>query len=209
MTDANRPILIATSNAGKIREMTAIFAGLPIELIPLDHFPGVPIPEEDGITFEINAEKKALHYARITRHWSLADDSGLVVDALNGEPGVHSARYAGSECDDAANNALLIRNLRDVPDEKRTARFQCAAALSDGENILATTSGVVEGMVVDDPRGSSGFGYDPHFFVPEFGMTTAQMSPELKNRISHRGKAMREMRGHLEKLLGLLMDCGE
>jgi XTP/dITP diphosphohydrolase len=198
-----RTILIATTNRGKLREVQAILAGLPLRLVTLEDFPGLPEPIEDADTFEENAKIKALHYARLTRHWTLADDSGLVVDALGGSPGVRSARHAGPECDPAANNAKLVKELCGVPPESRTARFQCAIALAGPEGVLATTRGAVEGVIIDEARGTNGFGYDPHFFVPEHGMTTAEMAPEQKNRISHRGEALRAIRPTIELLSGV------
>jgi len=197
-------ILVATTNQGKLREVRAVLAGLPVCITTLEDHAGLPEPVEDAETFEGNARRKALHYARLTDGWTLADDSGLEVDALGGEPGVRSARYAGPACNDAANNARLVRELADVSQEKRTARFRCVIALASPEVVLATASGVVEGMIIDDARGSDGFGYDPHFFVPEYGMTTAQMPPEQKNRISHRGKALRAIRPEIERLLAAL-----
>ncbi len=196
-----RSILIATTNQGKLREARQILAGLPVELTALDAYPDAPEAVEDADTFEGNAEKKAVHYAALCGGWTLADDSGLVVDALGGEPGVYSARYAGLDADDAANNAKLIAALASVEAEKRTARFCCAVALASPDGVLASVFGTVEGLIVDEPRGDNGFGYDPHFFVPEKGMTTAQMQPELKNRISHRGQAFRAIRSKIELLL--------
>jgi len=198
---AEAPILIATSNRGKLREIAAILADLPVRLTGLDDYGRLPPPVEDADTFEENAAKKALHYARLTGLWALADDSGLVVDVLGGAPGVLSARYAGRSGDDHANNAKLIQALAGVPLEKRTARFRCAMALARDEQVVASAAGSVDGLIVDEPAGENGFGYDPHFFVPAYGMTTAEMSPDLKNRISHRGHALRFMRGHIERLL--------
>ena len=194
-------ILIATKNRGKLREVQNILAGLPVVLATLDQFPDLPEPVEDAETFEGNAERKALHYARLTGLWTLADDSGLEVDALGGAPGVYSARYAGRQGDDAANNAKLIRELSKVPDVKRTARFRCAVVVASPEGVLATGCGTFEGVLVDDARGSNGFGYDPHFFVPELGMTAAELRPEHKNHISHRARALTAIRPFIERLL--------
>ncbi|GAG17307.1 unnamed protein product, partial [marine sediment metagenome] len=144
---------------------------MPVRLTTLDDYPRLPAPREDATTFEGNAKLKALHYARFAGCWTLADDSGLEVDALDGNPGVHSARYDGNACDPAANNAKLIRELAGVPPRNRTARFRCAIALANPNEILATGLGVVEGVIIDDALGGNGFGYDPHFFVPEFGVT--------------------------------------
>ena len=194
-------MLIATANRGKLREVKAILVGLPVHLTTLEDYPDLPVPVEDARTFEGNAKRKALHYAALTGCWALADDSGLEVDALHGEPGVHSARYAGPACDAAANNARLIRKLSDISPGQRMARFRCVIALASPKGLLATASGALNGVIVDEARGAGGFGYDPHFFVPEYGMTTAEMSPEQKNRISHRGQALRAIRPAIERLL--------
>lgn len=191
---AKATLLIATTNRGKLREVRAILTGLPVKLATLADHPGLAVPIEDADTFEGNAQLKALHYARLTKCWTLADDSGLEVDVLRGQPGVHSARYAGPQCDPAANNTKLIQKLANVPLENRTARFRCAMALASPTEVVATTSGTVEGLIIDEARGSKGFGYDPHFLVPRDGLTTAEMPPEQKNRISHRGQALAAMR---------------
>ena len=195
-------LLIATTNPGKLREVRSILAGLAIRLAGLEDHPHLPEAAEDADTFEGNARRKALHYAKLTGCWTLADDSGLEVDVLGGAPGVHSARYSGPIRDDAANNAKLIRELAGVEPRERTARFRCAVALANPTGILATASGVLEGLIVDEARGCYGFGYDPHFFVPQFGLTTAEMSPEQKNRISHRSRALASIRGRIEERLG-------
>jgi XTP/dITP diphosphohydrolase len=166
-----------------------------------DH-PGLPEAVEDADTFEGNARLKALHYARLTGLWTIADDSGLEVDALDGRPGVYSSRYAGPQCDPLANNTRLITELAGIPLEKRTARFRCVVTLATARGVVATASGTVEGLIVDDPRGSNGFGYDPHFLVPELGVTTAELPPEHKNRISHRGRALAALRPEIVRLLG-------
>lgn len=194
-------LLIATSNAGKLREIRHVFTDLAVELVTLAQFGELPPVVEDGRTFEDNAAKKALHYAELTGVWTLADDSGLEVDALNRGPGVHSARFAGPAQDAVANNAKLIACLRDVPRERRSARFRCAIAMADGRRVLATASGTIEGLIIDKPRGRNGFGYDPHFLLPELGRTTAELDPEHKNRISHRGQALRNVRPQLESIL--------
>lgn len=203
-----REILLATGNRGKAREMCEILisgsAGDAVHWRRLNEFEPWPEPEEDGATFEANAALKARYYAQRSGLWAIADDSGLEVDALGGEPGVRSARYAGKPKDDAANNRLLVERLTHVPVEQRTARFRCAVVLSDGETVLASAEGTVEGRIVDEPRGSNGFGYDPHFHVDEVQMTAAEMSPETKHTISHRGQALRRLRTKLLDLLGQL-----
>ena len=196
-----RSMVIATRNRGKRREVMAILADVNAQFHTLDEYPPLPDVVEDADTFEGNAIKKALHYARHTRAWALADDSGLEVDALGGAPGVLSARYAGGQGNDATNNAKLVAELRGVPVEKRTARFRCCVALADERDVLATACGVFDGLIVDEPHGENGFGYDPHFFVPEFGLTAAQMPPELKNAVSHRARALSALRPKLMELL--------
>ncbi len=198
---ATTTILIATGNSGKLREIQAVMADLPVIFKSLADFPKFPPAVEDAETFAENAAQKATHYSRLTGLWTLTDDSGLTVDALHGAPGIHSARYAGQPTNTAANNAKLIDALQDVPPELRTARFRCAVALADGDRILAEASGVLEGRIVDQPLGHNGFGFDPHFWVPEFGMTTAQMPAEQKNRISHRGRALAALKPQIARLL--------
>ena len=196
-----RSILVATSNPNKLREILDVIGSLPVEWSTLADHPPMPEPVEDGDTFEANAAKKALHYAAHCGSWVLADDSGLEVDALGLAPGVHSARYAGDAQDAAANNAKLIAALAGVPLDRRTARFRCAIAVADGDRIIASASGAIEGVIIDEPRGKNGFGYDPHFQVPACGMTTAEMEPARKNAISHRGRALTELRPKLAVLL--------
>ena len=194
-------ILVATTNQGKLREVRAVLAGLPVRLTGLDEHPRWPVAVEDGDTFEANAVIKAQHYAALYGGYVLADDSGLEVDALSGAPGLRSARYAGEDANAQANNAKLTEALRDVPVERRTARFRCAVALVSGSRVLATAHGTFEGVIVDTPAGKNGFGYDPHFFVLDHNLTVAQLSPETKNRISHRGQALRNIRPAIEKIL--------
>jgi XTP/dITP diphosphohydrolase len=196
-----RRVLVATLNPGKLREVRGVLADLPIELAGLDEHSDWPHAVEDGETFEENAVIKARHYAALSGTYVLADDSGLEVDALGGAPGVHSSRYAGSERNAQANNAKLVAALAGVPAENRTARFRCVVALAFGVEILATASGTFEGRIVDMPAGDHGFGYDPHFFVPDYAMTAAQLPPETKNRISHRGQALRSIRPAIERVL--------
>lgn len=191
-------ILIATKNAGKLREIREILEGLSVRLVSVGD--GLPEPIENAATFQGNAELKVLHYARLSGGWALADDSGLEVDALGGQPGVRSARYAGETRDDEANNAKLLEALAGVPPTRRTARFRCVVALANTGGVLATASGTLEGVIVDEARGVNGFGYDPHFFVPAVGMTAAEMSPDQKNRISHRGQAFRAILPAIERL---------
>lgn len=201
-------VLIATTNPGKIREFRQIGAG-QIEFSDLTKHPSLPQVQETGNTFLVNACLKASAYARSLNLWALADDSGLAVDALEGRPGVHSARWAAlnnAGSGDADNNALLLRQLGQTPDDRRTARFVCALALADPQGrIILTASASVEGRIIREQRGENGFGYDPLFLLDALGKTTAQLAPEQKHRISHRGKALARLRT-LMKRGGLLGD---
>lgn len=183
-------LLVATTNPGKLREVRALLAGQAITVRSLEDFPGTGEAPEHGLTFEENARSKAAFYAMHTGVCTLADDSGLEVDALGGEPGVRSARFAGPDADDDANNAKLIRSLEGISQARRTARFRCAMALATPNAVVAVSEGRIEGVVLERPRGSNGFGYDPFFLVPDYGMTAAEMPPDLKNRVSHRGQAL-------------------
>jgi XTP/dITP diphosphohydrolase len=196
-----RQILLATGNAGKIREIVEILRDLPVTIRQLSDFPNLPEAIESGATFCENAELKARHYARLTGLVTLAEDSGIEVDALGGAPGVYSARFAGGHGDDAANNAKVIELLRGMPPEKRTGRFRCVSVLATAEAVIAIAEGTIEGRILDKLRGSGGFGYDPLFYVPELGCTTAEISREEKNRISHRGKALRAMKQKIQEWL--------
>jgi XTP/dITP diphosphohydrolase len=190
-----RPLVVATGNPGKLREFEVLLEGLPFDIVAQSDL-GVMPPEETGSTFLANALLKARHAAQITHSAAIADDSGLEVDALQGAPGVYSARYAGSGADDARNNAKLLAALQDVPDALRTARYRCVLVFVDGPHDAhpLTAAGVWEGAVLREPRGSGGFGYDPYFWSSELGMTAAQMSPAEKNQRSHRGMALGALR---------------
>jgi len=232
---APRPILIATRNAGKIREIIAVLSDDDpvwknrVEWRSLDDVKiRIADPEESEPTFAGNAALKARYWSNHTGLWTLADDSGLEVDALGGAPGVLSARYslipspsrregqgegetrepgsppvdrADRRTIDAANNSKLVAALAGVPLERRTARFRCALAVADRDRIVATAEGAVEGLIIDHPRGAGGFGYDPHFLVPALNRTTAELSLEQKNKLSHRGQALRRLRVPLQAAL--------
>lgn len=187
-------ILLATGNPGKLRELQQLTANDPLDWTSLSEFSGIEEPVEDGDTFLANATKKALYYAQATGLPALADDSGLVVDGLNGEPGVHSAYYAGLPRNDAANNRKLARAIAKLTSAERRARFCCVMvfATADG-GVLAEGRGEVEGQVIAEPRGANGFGYDPHFLLPGLDMTTAELPADEKNAISHRGRALRDI----------------
>ncbi len=185
-----KTLLLATRNEGKLREFSALFADQGIGIETLVPHPDLADVEETGKTFAENAKLKASEYARRMGLWTIAEDSGLTVDALDGAPGVLSARYAGVHGDDAANNEKLIRKLQGI--ENRRARYVCAIALArpDGE-IAVCAQGVCEGRIVDEPRGAGGFGYDPYFIAEGEIRTNAELPPEEKNAISHRGQALR------------------
>ena len=209
---ARRQIVVATRNAGKAREIREVLAPAGVVVLTLDEVDPhrtIGEPHEIGETFADNARLKAVAYAKATGLWALADDSGLLVDALGGAPGVRSARYArddappgaAKEAIDAANNARLLRELADVPDPRRAARFVCRVALADGERTLLEAGGEVAGMIARSPLGENGFGYDPLFFIPLLARTAAELSAEEKNRISHRGQAVRSFAEKLPALL--------
>lgn len=202
-----KEILVATGNPGKIVEIRAMldadvrWLGLS-ELAPMDEI------AEDGTTFTENARKKALGYAKTAGLCTLADDSGLVVDALGGAPGVKSARFSGEKPKDTDRTLIDHRNiaktlelLKDVPQEKRTARFVCRLCLASPERVLIETEGILEGLITDREIGQNGFGYDPIFFVPHLKKTIAQLSSQEKNAISHRGNAIRKLKPLLDELL--------
>ena len=196
-------LLIATANAAKARELGEMLESERLAWRDLSNCAGDPPVEETGRTFRANACLKASEYAKRHRTWALADDSGLEVDALEGHPGVFSARWAelkGSGRGDADNNRTLLDQLRDVSDDRRTARFVCVLALADpGGRVILTARDTVEGAIVRDPRGSNGFGYDPLFLIEELGKTTAQLPADQKHRISHRGKALRQLRELMQR----------
>lgn len=184
-------ILLATSNPGKVEEYRVLLAHLSMTLVtPADQ--GLDDqPEETGVTFEENSLIKARYYAQASGLLSLADDSGLEVDALGGEPGVHSARFAGEGATDADRVVLLLSRLKGVPPEQRTAQFRCVVALAWPGGATETFHGSYEGQIADEPRGANGFGYDPIFYVPELEKTFAELEPDVKNRLSHRAVAAR------------------
>lgn len=185
-------IILATQNQGKVKELRELLVDEGIEVLSLRDIPDWEDVEENGVTFAENAALKARETVRRTGLIALADDSGLEVDALGGEPGVYSARYAGEPKDDERNNDKLLRRLESVDKDRRTARFRCALVLVTPEGIECLTEGVVEGKIINERRGTNGFGYDPVFYVPEFGRTMAELTLAEKNRISHRAQAFRK-----------------
>ncbi|MGE5528890.1 MAG: XTP/dITP diphosphatase [Patescibacteria group bacterium] len=196
-----RRLVLATRNEGKLNEVKALLGDLDLELVDLTSYPGAPEVEEDQPTFAGNARRKALAIAAHTGEWALADDSGLEVKALHGAPGVHSARYAGMYGDDAANMKKLLAELRDVPGDRREARFTCALALATPDGRIIEAEGECKGRIGFGPKGSNGFGYDPLFFLPEYGRMMAELTEEEKNRLSHRARAIGKLRPALKNLL--------
>ena len=194
-------LLVATTNQGKLHELRQLLSSLDVEVLGLDQLENPPGVEEDGATFRDNAVKKALTLARFCGLLTLADDSGLCVDVLEGAPGVFSARYAGKHADDRANNARLIRELRQVPLIRRRAHFHCCIALAWPDGRCNTVEGRVDGLIVDEERGTNGFGYDPLFLVPEYGKTMAELPAAIKNRISHRGRALEQLLPFIEQAI--------
>ena len=194
-------LLIATNNPGKLKEYRHLLCDLPLELITLRE-EGIDFePEETGATFEENAVLKANAFAERSGLLTLADDSGLEIDALDGAPGVHSARYSGTRRgEDVQRYQLVLRQLEGVPWAERTARFRCVVAVAAPGGRAETAEGVVEGIIAFEPRGEYGFGYDPIFYIPEFDCTLAQLPPETKNRISHRARAVQAARPIVERL---------
>jgi XTP/dITP diphosphohydrolase len=203
-----RKILIATSNPGKLRDFAGAALRHGVEIAGIPDFSSLPPVIEDGLTFEANARKKAEAYSRyVPGETVVADDSGLEVDALHGAPGVHSARYAAEQpdkadanTDDEANNARVLRELKDVPPTQRTGRFVCVLAAARGGKTLATFRGTAEGIILDAPRGTNGFGYDPLFYFPQINKAFAELTAEEKANYSHRGAAFRKFLEWCERL---------
>lgn len=194
-------LVVASYNAKKLRELKELLSDFPITLKGLNDFPGLKEVEEDGVTFQENAIKKAIGYAKQTNCLTLAEDSGICVDYLKGEPGVYSARFAGLGKSDAENNEKLLKALQNVPNEQRKAAYHCAAALAKPTGIVHVVEETVSGLILGHLAGDGGFGYDPLFFYPDFGKTFAQVSSEMKHQVSHRGKALRKMREFLKDYL--------
>jgi XTP/dITP diphosphohydrolase len=194
-----KELVLATRNPDKGRELAALLKDLGIRIRTLAEFPDAPEVVEDGETCEANAVKKAVAIAQYTKLPAAADDTGLMVEALGGLPGVHAARYAGEGATYDENCKKLLHELAGVPRERRNARFVTVAAIADPNGTVEVVQGSLDGMITDIPAGTTGFGYDPVFFVPELGKTLAQLTPEEKNRISHRAKAFSKVRELLVK----------
>ena len=192
-------IVFATKNEGKVKEIKEMFEGMNIDLISLNHYNHLPEINENGKSFLENALKKAKIISEFTGETVLADDSGLRVDILNGEPGIYYARYAGDEATDDENNNKLLAKLKDVTPQKRSASFFCSLVLYKKDRSFDCFEGRWDGQIIDERRGENGFGYDPIFFVPELNATAAELPSAIKNKVSHRGKAFAELKKVLEK----------
>jgi XTP/dITP diphosphohydrolase len=194
---------LASRNPGKVREVAAIYAALGAEIVGLDRWPALGALPEDGDTYAENAASKALTVAQATGTPAIADDSGVEIDALRGAPGVRSARFLGEAASDAERNAAVLECLAGLPAARRTARYRAVIALATPDGLVGTFEGVCEGVIADRPRGSGGFGYDPIFEIAGDGRTMAEVPLEVKNRISHRSRALRAARPVVERVLGV------
>lgn len=194
-------LIIATKNKGKAKEFAELFEPLGFRVKTLLDYPDAPDIEETGKTFEENALLKAVGISNIFQKIVIADDSGLVIDALDGRPGVYSARYAGTDKDDEANIQKVLFEMKDVPEEKRTAHFHCTLALVVPGKDPVIVEGVCNGLILTEKRGNNGFGYDPIFYLPHLKKTMAEMTSEEKNRISHRGNAIRKLSEHVQEAM--------
>ncbi len=199
-----RELVVATKNAGKMKEIREILSGYALKITSLADYPDIPDIVEDGKTFAQNAYKKATVVARYTRKLTMGEDSGLEVKALNGQPGIFSARFSGKQATDKKNNLKLLRELRGVPWEQRDARYQCFIALADGSHKVSPQtcqilSGNCRGKIAFRSQGKNGFGYDPLFFVPEYNTTFGVLDPAIKDKISHRAKALKKVKTFLQE----------
>ena len=202
-------IIIATHNIGKLQEMNFLFTefipkNYNINLVSLNKYPDIPEVIEDGDSFQANAEKKALFTANYTGEMVIADDSGLVVDALNGEPGIFSSRYSGENATDEQNIEKLLENLKDIPEELRTAHFACVISIATPNNIIGSFKGICNGIIGTKPQGDNGFGYDPLFIRTDIGKTFAELPHDVNNRISHRARAFEKAASLIEKNIKLI-----
>jgi XTP/dITP diphosphohydrolase len=199
INQAMTKLLLATNNKGKAREYQALLAGIPYEIVTLSECGIITEVDETGQTFEENAALKATTFAKESGLLTLADDSGLEVDALGGEPGVRSHRYAGENASEADRNNVLLDNLQGVPETKRTARFRCVIAIAKPDGKVKLFSGECRGLITTAPRGNHGHGYDPVFYIPELGKTMAELTLEEKNRVSHRSRAAEKAKKALKR----------
>ncbi|GMO64413.1 MAG: XTP/dITP diphosphatase [Endomicrobiia bacterium] len=192
-------IVLATRNIHKVKEIKLILSDLNIKILPMTSFSSYPITIEDGKTLEENASKKAREASRFFKKWTISDDSGIEVDFLNGNPGVYSARYAGEKCSSYENNKKLLEELKNVPQEKRTAKFRTIIAIADPHGKILLVGGEIFG-IIKSCVGVNGFGYDPVFYLPKYRKTLAELSSEVKNSISHRAKALKKAKKAIKKL---------
>ncbi len=196
-----KKLIIGTRNPKKREELVKLLEGLPLDIRSIEDYPGLPEVEEDGKTFRENAVKKAATIARLAGELVMGEDSGLEVDALNGVPGVRSARYAGEKATYEENNRKRLKAMEGTPLERRTARFCCTLALANPEGLLFVVEGQCEGFVSQEPKGEHGFGYDPVFYLPDYGKTFAELGPTVKNQISHRAQALKKFRERLKQFI--------
>lgn len=194
-------IVFASRNEGKVKEIKNMLDGMDIDLVSLNNYKSIPEIVEDGDSFLQNALKKAIIVSEITGETVLADDSGLQVDVLGGEPGIHSARYAGEQATDNENNNKLLAKLKDIPPQKRDAYFCCVLVIYKPDGIYYSFEGKWRGIIIDKGRGNNGFGYDPIFYVPELKKTAAELPPEIKNKVSHRGQACAKLKESLSVII--------
>lgn len=198
---ASQTIVLASRNKKKTQEVAALLATIGFDVIPVTEFPDVPEVVEDGQTFAENAAKKATEVAIALNQWVIGEDSGLCVDALNGAPGIYSARFSGEHATDADNNRKLLQELAEVPEEQRGAGYVCSVALSDpAGKVTVVAEGTCRGRILSDARGEGGFGYDPYFLIPEYHCTFGQLSPLVKRQLSHRARAFHQFLPRLQKV---------
>ena len=194
-------LIIATKNKGKLTEIKELLKDLPLKITSLTDYPNIPPIEEDGLTYAQNAIKKAATIAMYTNKLTLGEDSGLEVGVLNKRPGIYSARFTGKDATDKKNNQKLLKSLKNIPFKKRTARYQCYAALVDGKKIIDVVGGSCAGVISIKLRGTNGFGYDPLFLIPRYNKTFGELDPAIKSKISHRARALRKIKMVLRKYL--------
>lgn len=193
-----RELVVATTNQGKLKEIRQLLADMDIKITSLADYPGAPEVVEDGKTFAQNAIKKAATIALYTKKLTLGEDSGIQIKVLGNRPGIYSARYSGPNANDKKNNAKMLRELKDVPMDRRQARYRCFAALVDGRRIVDVVNGSCGGLITTRARGSNGFGYDPYFLIPRYNRTFGELPPEVKAKISHRARALKKVRDVLK-----------
>lgn len=193
-----KKLVLATKNLGKLKELKALLRDVPLDIVSLNDYPGLPEIEEDGRSFFENALKKAKAVSEWTGEASLADDSGLEIEILGGRPGIYSARYSGPDATDQSNIEQVLKELRVYPEKEKSASFRCVLVLYSPDGRYEAFEGSLDGVIIDSPKGTQGFGYDPIFFLPEFGKTVAEIPEDVKNRISHRAQAFIKLKNKIE-----------